>query len=277
LKAIDDYGCPVMVRQDALPAPDRIVYDRTASDIVEYHNDGGRSKWVSGGADAIDGKVNLVFELDGREFYPPIDPGDVRKMLKAHADIDVGAVIGVPKSNFKKYLKYNGDFTSYRDVFSSEFFDADALRKRINAFHDASPHDIEHFINEVRRIKTRLRHHPKVPNVIQTLYDLVQDAVDIQHANLAASRLLLSTGPTVAEASFLLRILEEPVPEDRFKPSKSPVLDAAYAAALKSYPKLLDHYSDRDGEAAVIYVMGCDALRASQAVSFYDTEEFIDN
>jgi len=272
LKQIAEYGCPVVLYQDQLPEPEKLVYNREHSTITIYNNPYGKTKWSICRVEPVEDRLNIVFELDGHEFRPDIEPRKIKDLVKRYAGLNVGEIIGVPKSNFKKFLKLDPAWTSYKEVFSNDFFPVDELKERIKTFHDNELSDIDYIAGEANRLKWMIEDHlPTTPAPMERLYRAVENAERVQIRRKTILHKLIETGPSLDDTKFLLLLVTG---EQIARPDTMghPELAAAWHNVKAVYPRL-NNYLRSDGEEAAIYIMGLTAMRAARAASFLDACE----
>jgi hypothetical protein len=271
-KEILAYGCPVIVKERDLPEPEKIVYDRATSNIAIYRPD--RNKWASCNMprNLDENKMNLVFSLDDREFFPRIDRDDVAKLAKKYCDLDVGHIVGISKSNVKKFLAGNPEWTDYREVFNDKFIDVPALKVQHAALNELDDHYLKNFDDDAEEISKKLAILPTIPTVINGFIQAVTELKTTMSARRLARLALLKTGASESDCEVLTHLVTGKRLDSsayRITP-RDQIAKDAQARMKKLFPKVTGYYGPSE---TVVYVLGTEALHALRAATFYDMDE----
>lgn len=270
LAKIEEFGCPVVLYQNQLPEPLRTP--RAAGPIVVYEKKRGHSRWQP--IDQVQPnptETNIVFRLKDRETSVWFEERDLRRAVSAANDAELGQIVGVSSSNFSKFLTQNPEFVSSDDYFTTTTFDVSALEARINAINDTKLVSLHHEISEATRIGKALRELASLPEPVKRVLSLAEIAREKVEQQQNAAK-ALGHGLDEGQCNLILRLVKgSGIPAS--EPKTFPELENAIDALDIAYPELRELSHSFDRNKAMIHVLGIDALRLQQAVSFHDGYE----
>lgn len=273
LALIENYGCPVVVQQDQLPEPFKPERSAVVREIAIYRRNGRYSQgWeIADYRPLEENKINLVFELTKGKFPIHFNENDLRKLVKENTDMEVGDIIGVSASNFRKFVKATEEFTDYREVFSAKMFDVPALQARLRALRSTYDGGVFDPKNKASNLRSALRLLPQKPYVIEQFLIEADRAAERLLDLEVRHRAISKDGPQEEDIRLILNMIG-------VEPEVTPFSDvcaqaeAAYKRVMECYPDLRSFRFQM--EQAAVYVLGTDALNAQRGADFVmDTVE----
>jgi hypothetical protein len=275
-KDIADYQCPVVILAESLPEPPKAVREKSAYMATYAHNSGFTDKFgVKTSLRPSEDHVNLVFPLDRGRFEFSFDVKALN-IIASHYGHALGQVLGVARTNFKRFLANNPEFFSYKDVFNPAVIDLTALEERMNQlanFHDYDVSEHRTYAHTLKRRVLNVLHvaPPGVKAYVES-FALASSRKDLYTARRKA---LETSGLDFDNCKKAWRLVTgenfERVKESVIKAPEVAAVEENWASLKRTYPKLqqiVGSYSPEIDPA--VYLLGWEAKRQQEALSLYD-------